>query len=194
VISVKRIVLASASPRRLELLGIMGVPDLVVIPAKNEMAAGDLPPAEAVRRIALGKAREVAESCGDGDAVIAADTLVYLGGSPLGKPRNRDEAAGMLSRLSGRAHSVFTGVAVICGARELVSSEETRVFFRKIPPDEIERYVDTGEPMDKAGAYGAQGKGAVFIERIEGDFFNVVGLPLCRLDGMLKEMGVDLFA
>jgi len=184
-----RVVLASASPRRLELLKMMGVADFAVIPAKHEMEAGDLPPAEAVQQIAFGKAEEVARKCGEEDVFIAADTLVYLDGAPLGKPHDRGDARRMLQQLSGRGHSVFTGVAVIYGERELVSHEETRVFFRRLSPDEIERYVDTGEPMDKAGSYGAQGRGAAFIERVEGDFWNVVGLPLCHLDGMLKEIG-----
>lgn len=184
-----QIVLASASPRRKELLEMLGYTDLRIMPADCE-EGGDLAlaPDEAVCSIALSKARNVAPRCGDGDIVLAADTLVYTGGQPLGKPRDAEEAERMLRRLSGSMHRVYTGVALICGGHELVRAEATDVYFRELGDDEIREYIATGEPMDKAGAYGAQGRGAVFIERIDGDFFNVMGLPLCRLTLMLSEL------
>lgn len=187
-----KIVLASGSPRRQELLKMLGMAEIRVIPPQvDEDIPPGLSPEEAVCKIALRKAENVAGMLGaeaiaaEPTVIIAADTLVYLDGQPLGKPGGEREAMAMLRRLSGRQHTVYTGVAVLCGEKQIVESEKTEVFFREIPNEEIEAYVRTGEPMDKAGAYGAQGRGAVFIERIEGDFFNVVGLPLCRLSLML---------
>lgn len=175
-------------------MGLIGISDFEVIPAEYE---GETPfgalPDEAVCSIASDKARQVAAKAGTGDLVLAADTVVYLEGEILGKPRDAEDAARMLTMLSGNRHTVFTGVALIKDGRELVSAVSTDVFFREISRPEIAAYVAGGEPMDKAGAYGAQGPGAVFIERIEGDFFNVVGLPLCRLSEMLSEMGVVLY-
>ena len=124
--------------------------------------------------------------------IIAADTVVVLDGAVLGKPRDEADAAEMLRALSGRSHSVFTGLCVLRGARLLSHAEESRVRFRNLGEDEIARYIATGEPMDKAGAYGAQGIASVFVERLEGDFFNVMGLPLCALGKLLKQLGVDL--
>ena len=187
------IILASASPRRVELLRMLGVEKMRVIPALGEeKAEPGLEPDETVKRLALAKAREVHGEYGGDNVVIAADTIVYLDGEILGKPRDEGEAASMLRRLSGRTHSVFTGVAVIGRGMELVEAEETEVTFRGISEREIGAYVGTGEPMDKAGAYGAQGIGGLFIERVDGDFYNVVGLPLCRLGKMLEKMGVEL--
>jgi septum formation protein len=187
------IILASASPRRSELLRMLGVEDLKIIPSKiEEKISPGLGPVETVKELSIAKAREVAPSALPDDVVIAADTIVVLDGEILGKPRDKAEAAAMLKKLSGRSHRVFTGVAVIKGGRELVSSEETVVRFRGLSDDEIKTYVETGEPMDKAGAYGAQGKASVFVEGVRGDYFNVVGLPLCRLGKMLSELGVNL--
>ena len=184
-------VLASGSPRRLELLKMIGLENFRVIPdTTDEELPPGLSPGETVCEIALQKAKNVSLSCGRDDLIIAADTLVFLDGQPLGKPDNEQVAAGMLKELSGRRHTVFTGVAILCGGIHITGAEVTDVYFREIEDDEIDAYVKTGEPMDKAGSYGAQGRGAVFIERLEGDFFNVMGLPLCRLSKMLKEMGV----
>ena len=113
-------------------------------------------------------------------------------GRVFGKPHSREQAATMLRSLSGRAHEVYTGVIVIKNGREVSGAERSVVHFRELSEDEIQRYIDTGEPMDKAGAYGAQGKAALFVRGIEGDFFNVMGLPLCRLGAMLKAQGVVL--
>lgn len=188
-----KFILASASPRRRDLLRLIGISDFETIPAQyEEPAPAGVPPNEAVCAIALGKARQAAASTPPGSLILAADTLVYLDGEALGKPRDKADAARMLGRLSDRRHTVYTGVAIIRDARELCSAVATDVFFREISPGEISAYIEGGEPMDKAGAYGAQGYGAVFIERVEGDFYNVVGLPLCRLSEMLLEMGVEL--
>jgi septum formation protein len=186
------IVLASASPRRRELLEMLGFRGFSIIPADTEEVIPARIPEEAVQIIAREKARAVKSACGREDMIIAADTLVYLDGEALGKPRDEAEAKSMLSRLSGRKHTVLTGVALVCSGRELSFSEASDVFFRSMSDKEIAAYVKTGEPMDKAGAYGVQGCGAVFINRIDGDFFNVMGLPLCRLVQALGEFGIEL--
>lgn len=184
-------VLASASPRRRELLEKIGM-EFEVLPALGpEEAPPGLPPSALAVGLALQKAKEAA-AARPHDVIIAADTIVALGGAVLGKPRDRADAIGMLSRLSGREHEVYTGVAVIKAQKTETAAERTLVRFRPLTRGEIEAYVDTGEPMDKAGAYGAQGIGSLFIEGIEGDFFNVMGLPLCRLQAMLKRLGVEL--
>lgn len=187
------IILASGSPRRRELLEMLGVNNLKVIPARGEEKAdSSLPPREFVQQLASAKGREVAALCPGDAVVIAADTIVWHENRVLGKPASRQQAVDMLRSLSGGSHQVFTGVSVIRGGRELLACEVSSVHFRSLSRDEIERYVDTGEPMDKAGAYGAQGKAALFVRGIEGDFFNVMGLPLCRLGQMLDEQGVKL--
>lgn len=183
------IVLASASPRRRELLELMGITDFIVCPASGEPELKGLAPDETVRRIARFKAEHAAALHLDA-AVIAADTLVFADGQALGKPRDREDAGRMLHMLSGKRHAVYTGVAVIRGADTLAKAVRTDVYFRSLTDREIEEYIDTGEPMDKAGAYGAQGRAAVFIERIDGDFFNVMGLPVCALTLMLRALGV----
>ena len=188
-----QIVLASSSPRRKELMEMLQVPNLKIIPAKGE----EIPPehasgAELVKALALAKACEVAAQCAREAVVIGADTIVWVDGRPFGKPHSEADAAEMLRRLSGDCHTVYTGVAVLRGGTELVEAEESRVWFRDLSEEEIVRYIATGEPMDKAGAYGAQGRGALLVRRIEGDFFNVMGLPLCRLGQMLKQQGVEL--
>ena len=187
------IVLASGSPRRSALLRMIGISDFKIIPdtAEEEIVPG-LSPELTVCKIALEKAKNVSRSCNPDDLIIAADTLVYLEGYPISKPANSDEAADMLRLLSGRQHSVYTGVALLKENLHTTGAECTSVFFRELSDMEILTYINTGEPMDKAGAYGAQGRGAVFIERIEGDFFNVVGLPLCRLTAMLRNYGLIL--
>ncbi|MBR0207449.1 MAG: septum formation inhibitor Maf [Oscillospiraceae bacterium] len=188
-----RFILASASPRRRELMEMLGVPGLLVRPAQGEEKADpSLSPPELVCALAAAKAREAAAEAEDGDVVVAADTIVVYGGRVYGKPRTADEAAEMLRTLSGNTHEVYSGVCVVRGGVELCRADRSAVSFRTLSESEIERYIATGEPMDKAGAYGAQGKGALFVERIDGDFFNVMGLPLCLLGEMLKEQGVEL--
>lgn len=193
------IVLASASPRRKELMEQFCGKDLVIFPAEGEEVVSDnVGPGETVEALARGKAREVAarlraEGAGNReDIVIGADTIVWHEGRIFGKPHSREEAAAMLRSLSGCTHEVYTGVSLIYGDRELTEHEKTAVTFRVMTEKEILDYIATGEPMDKAGAYGAQGLGALFVSSIEGDFFNVMGLPLCRLGLMLKKTGVEL--
>ena len=188
-----RIILASASPRRRELLERLSIPDLVVRPARGEERmpeTGD--PARIVRELSRQKAEEIARDAEAGDVIVAADTIVWLDDHVLGKPKDAEDAKAMLRRLSGRTHSVFTGVCVISGKTTLSEAEESLVRFRQMSEKEIAAYVATGEPMDKAGAYGAQGIAGLFVERIEGSFSNVMGLPLCRLGNMLKKVGVEL--
>ena len=185
------IVLASASPRRKELLEMMGL-EFEIIPAQDELDAEGLSPAEAVAKIALGKAMSIAKQRDEKDLIIAADTLVCLNGELLGKPKNEAEAFEMLRKLSGNEHQVYTGVAVSCGEKNIADAEMTKVYFCEMSDDDIKNYIATSEPMDKAGSYGIQGKGAVFIEKIEGDYFNVMGLPLHKLSLMLKDFGFSL--
>ena len=187
------IILASGSPRRKELLEMLGIENLKILPAQGEeIAPAYSTPQELVMALAAQKAGEVAGRCDSEDLVIGADTIVWFEGRPFGKPRSEDEAVQMLRTLSGRTHRVYTGVALVRGGRTVTGCEESAVTFRELAEDEIRRYVRSGEPRDQAGAYGAQGRGALLVERIEGDFFNVMGLPLCRLGQMLKEQGVEI--
>ena len=187
------IVLASASPRRRELMQMLGVSDLKIIPAVGEeKAAPGLAPDELVKALASHKAKEVAAKCGPGDIVVAADTIVWHNACVYGKPHTEAEAAAMLHALSGDTHEVYTGVAVLRGGTLLLESDRSAVHFRRLSDAEISAYIRTGEPMDKAGAYGIQGRASLFVEGIEGDFFNVMGLPLCRLGLMLNKLGVEL--
>ena len=180
------LILASQSPRRRDLLGLLRVP-FTVLPADiDEKMDPTLPPQQEVARVSRLKAEATPRD--PGDVVIAADTIVVLDGQILGKPADRQEAAGMLRALSGRDHQVMTGLAVLRDDRALVCTEITDVHFRPLTDGEILRYVDTGEPMDKAGAYGIQGYAAPFVERIRGDYYNVMGLPVCRLWQMLQDL------
>lgn len=189
------IILASGSPRRRELLENMGIHGFAVRPsAHEEPFDGALPEGEAVEKIALMKGRDAARSAGDGDIVIAADTLVFLDGRPLGKPAGEQEAAAMLRALSGQEHRVITAVAVLRDGREYVTHVTTGVRFRPLSQEEIDWYVGTGEPLDKAGAYGIQGLGGMLIEGIHGDYFNVVGLPVAALAGLLRKAGYNVFS
>ena len=178
------IILASQSPRRRELLERMGIKNFrIVTPDIDEHMERELPPEELVRRISAEKARAVREQAGMDAVVIAADTVVALDGAVLGKPADELEAFKMLSTLSGCRHQVYTGLTVLRGEERHTVSEETTVAFRELSEEEISCYIQTGEPMDKAGAYGIQGFGALLIEGIQGDYYNVMGLPVCRLGG-----------
>ena len=189
------IVLASQSPRRRELLGQMGFTDFIVRPARGEEVIDpDLSPDKLVEALSAQKCAEVAANSEPDALVIAADTVVAIDGTVLGKPRSVQDAFAMLSRLSGRHHTVYTGVTVCMGERTRTAHEATRVHFRPLTPGEIEAYISTGEPMDKAGSYGIQGYGSMLVEGISGDYFNVVGLPVCLLGRMLAEFGVDTMA
>ena len=187
------IILASNSPRRRELLGQMGIKDFkVAAPNVDESVEDGLSPAEIVEQLSLRKARAAAKKAGPSDLIIAADTVVALDGKVLGKPHSEEEAFAMLSALSGREHHVYTGVTVLRGEEAATQHEETAVSFRDVGPEEIRGYIATGEPMDKAGAYGIQGLGALLVSGICGDYCNVVGLPVFRLGRILGEFGVDL--
>ncbi|MCI5927211.1 MAG: Maf family protein [Pseudoflavonifractor capillosus] len=187
-----KIILASQSPRRKELLERMGIQDFETIsPNVDESAFHGLPPEELVRRLSAEKAAAVAGKVGEDAIVIAADTVVALEGAVLGKPADELDAFKMLSALSGVRHQVYTGVTVCRGGEKQTAHEVTDVTFRELSEREIEDYISTGEPMDKAGAYGIQGYGALLIQGISGDYYNVMGLPVCRLSGMLARFGVD---
>lgn len=184
-----RILLASQSPRRRELLTLIGIPH-EVRPADidERYLAGELPAAHA-ERLALGKAAVIAR--GEPDAVvIGSDTIVVVDGDVLGKPRDAEQARGMLRRLAGRSHTVMTAVAVQWGADTRSAVEQVEVWFGALDDAMIDAYIATGEPMDKAGAYGIQGYGATIVERVEGDYFAVMGLPLHRLALLLAELGL----
>ena len=181
----KRLILASGSPRRRELLDKFGI-NYEILPAQGEESAPpELTPGERVKALAAQKAEEVAQRLNDPAAVIlAADTLVELDGEVLGKPGTAERAQAMLRALSGREHRVWSGVCIREGEKVLAESECTSVHFRALTDAEIHAYITTGEPLDKAGAYGYQGLASLFVERIEGDFFNVMGLPVCRMGQM----------
>jgi len=183
-----RVILASASPRRRELLTLIGI-DHEVQPANIDES---YLPGETPRQHAERLAREKAAAINVGGAVtIGSDTIVVVDGDVLGKPRDRQHAAEMLRRLSGRSHVVMTGVAARWQGRIVSGLEEVGVTFRDLTDDDIARYIDTGEPMDKAGAYGIQGYGATIVDRVDGDYFAVMGLALNRLVRLLRDVGLD---
>ena len=184
-----RVVLASGSPRRHELLNLIGISHEVRPANIDETMRPRETPRRHVERLAREKASAIARR--DPDLItIGADTIVVINRKVLGKPKNTDDAARMLAMLSGREHIVTTAVAVSRGKKLRSAVEEVRVRFRRLREDEIEAYIATGEPMDKAGAYGIQGFGATIVERIEGDYFSVMGLPVVRLIGLLRDVGV----
>jgi septum formation protein len=190
----KPIILASSSPRRQELLRQIGIPFRTMPSDVDEgILAGESPEKYAVR-VALDKASSVASQVKSG-IVIGADTIVVLRDEVLGKPADARDAVRMLSMLSGKMHRVITGLAVVDVATETVktASAVTRVWFHPLSHETIESYVATGEPLDKAGAYGIQERGAVFVERVDGCYFNVVGLPLSLLMGLLRDMDIAIF-
>ena len=185
-------ILASESPRRLELLRQIGIePKVELSNYHEEMCASN--PAELVKANAVGKGKSVLPKCTGDDVVIAADTIVVLDNMILGKPKNSEEAFKMLRNLSGRTHEVLTGVAVFYKGKKKVAVEKTIVKFRKLTDKEIQDYVKTGDSLDKAGAYGIQGRGAIFINSIAGCYNNVVGLPLTRLYTLFAELDVTLY-
>ena len=189
-----RMILASASPRRKALLEQVGLTDFEVRPTgADESSVAGLSPAALAGRLAVRKGETARKNSPPDALILAADTVVELEGRILGKPRTPGEAEEILSLLSGKTHFVHTGLYLARGGKALSHVESVRVTFRSLAPEEISAYVRTGEPMDKAGAYGIQGGAAAFVSRIEGDYSAVVGLPLCRLSEMLREFGVHLF-
>ena len=189
-----KIVLASSSPRRQELLRRIGIADFDIrVPQVEEAYPDGLAPRQIVEYISREKADAAASLCMPEEIIITADTMVFLDDARLGKPRDVADALRMLLALQGRRHTVCTGVTVRQGERVLTESEATAVYFRPAGEAELRGYIRTGEPMDKAGAYGVQGKGALLVERLDGDFFNVMGLPLLRLSRMLERFGVRFF-
>lgn len=175
-----KIILASASPRRKELMELAGYDFEVICANIVEVVPEEAMPQEVVMSLALQKAQAVAAEHKEA-VVIGSDTVVALDGKILGKPHSEQEACEMLRSLSGRTHKVFTGVAIVCGGKVKNFFDETDVEFYSLGDDEIKKYVATGEPTDKAGAYGIQGKGSVLVKRINGDFFSVMGLPIAKL-------------
>jgi nucleoside triphosphate pyrophosphatase len=185
-----RIILASQSPRRRELLSLIGIPhDVRPADLDETVWPGEVPTAH-VERLARSKAEAIARR-EPGAVVIGADTIVVLDGDILGKPNDVLEAAATLRRLSGRTHTVHTAVAVARNGQTVSGVESVEVTFRPLTDVQVEAYVATGEPMDKAGAYGIQGYGAVIVERVHGDYFAVMGLALGRLVGLLEQVGVS---
>ena len=181
--------LASQSPRRTELLTQVGIDHTVVSSSYEEPNEGYDSPIEMVKAQSLGKAR-CAVGIPEGGIVLGADTIVVLDNEVLGKPQDEADARQMLERLLGRSHSVVTGVALLIKGDEVVFHNETKVYFKELAPFEIESYIASGEPMDKAGAYGIQGKGALWVEKIEGSYTNVVGLPVEHVyDELCKALG-----
>lgn len=188
------LVLASQSPRRQELLRRIGLTDFSVrVPQTDESAPEGLSPTALVEHICRQKAIAARSLCTAEEVFLTADTMVFLDDQRLGKPRDAADALRMLTALQGRRHLVCTGVTVGQGERLLTQSESTWVRFRPATQEQLAAYVRTGEPLDKAGAYGIQGRGALLVEGIEGDFFNVMGLPLLRLSRMLEQFGILLW-
>jgi len=182
------LILASASPRRRELIGYMGIPFEIITADAEEMKEGT--PEALVMENARRKAQAVARNYA-GRIVLGADTIVYLNDRVLGKPRDEKEACEMLSMLSGAWHTVYTGVCVIKDEYLDVRCDASRVLFVKLDEKTIAHYVKTGEPMDKAGAYALQGRGGMFVERIDGSYSNVIGLPMALTRDMLLKAGIE---
>ena len=184
------LILASQSPRRRELLGLFGIPFTVKVADIDEAMDENAAPFDEVARVSRLKAQAIERE--PDDVVIAADTIVVCGGKVLGKPKSVEEAKEMLRLLSDRDHQVMTGMTVLYGEQERSVTEVTDLHFRELTEGEIDRYVASGEPMDKAGAYGIQGGAALFCQGLNGDYYNVVGLPVCRLGQILWELGVEV--
>ena len=185
-----QLILASQSPRRKELLGLFRIPFRVQVADIDETTDPQADPAEEVARLSREKALAIPRA--EEDVVVAADTIVVLGSRILGKPHSEAEAVDMLTALSGREHRVMTGVTVVCGEKVLTHTEITHIRFRELSRKEIAAYVATGEPMDKAGSYGIQGGAALFAQQMQGDYYNVMGLPVCALHGMLRQVAPAL--
>ncbi len=186
------IILASASPRRKELLVRMGLEFTVRTASHDETMDPGKAPQEEVKRVSALKAKAVKALCKEDDLIIAADTVVVLGDTLMGKPATEEEAYAMLKSLSGKEHRVITGLSVTQGEKEETVSVSTNIRFRALADEEIYAYIRSGEPMDKAGAYGIQGLGGLFVESLQGDYYNVMGLPICTLAEILRRFGVKI--
>ena len=186
-----QLILASASPRRKELLGKFSFPFVIRVADIDETMDPEKSAFDEVGRVSRLKAMAIPAEADD--IVIAADTIVVCQGNVLGKPRDEDDAKAMLNLLSGRDHQVMTGCTVLRGGKWETFTEVTDLHFRELSEKEIDRYVASGEPMDKAGSYGIQGGAALFCERMVGDFYNVMGLPVCRLGQVLRRMAPELW-
>ncbi len=187
-----KLILASQSPRRRELMGLYNLPFIIRAADIDEAMDPRKAPFDEVARVSRLKAEATPRE--PGDIVVAADTIVVCQGRILGKPRDEAEARAMLRLLSGRDHQVMTGLTVLRDDTCVTHTEVTDIHFRVLSDAEIHGYVASGEPMDKAGAYGIQGGAALFCEKMVGDYYNVVGLPVCRLGMILKEIAPELFA
>ena len=189
-----KIVLASQSPRRQELLRNIGITDFDIrVPEADESYPAGLTAQQTVEYISRVKGEAAARLCTPDEIVITADTMVFLDDRRLGKPTDEADALRMLTALQGRRHTVCTGVTVRQGERSITEVETTEVFFRPATESELRAYIATGEPMDKAGSYGIQALGALLVEKIHGDYFNVMGLPVLRLSRMLGQFGIKFF-
>lgn len=189
----QKVILASGSPRRKELLEKLGI-EFIVEPSGYEEDMGmSMSPKDLAKQLSSGKAKDIAQNYTDA-LVIGADTLIAFSGKVLGKPHTEDKAIETLKELSGREHSVITGYTIIDTKTGKVVSDaiETKVYFRNLTEEEIKAYVATGEPLDKAGSYAIQGKGVLFVDKIEGDYNNVIGLPLTQIALALKDFGVKV--
>ena len=184
------LILASQSPRRRELLGLFRIPFQVRVADVDEKMDPNLDPAQEVARVSRLKAEAIPREAGD--VVVAADTIVVCQGQVLGKPRDEKDAQRMLELLSGGFHQVMTGLTVLCGDQAVTCTEVTDIYFRPLETREILDYIRTGEPMDKAGSYGIQGGAALFAEKLVGDYYNVMGLPVCRLGTLLGQIAPQL--
>ena len=184
------VILASPSPRRKELMGLFHIPFTIRVSDADETMPPELSPEEAVALVSRRKAEAVPRQADD--LVFAADTIVVFGEEILGKPKDPADARRMLRLLSGRDHQVMTGMTLLRGEQALVCTEITDIHFRPLSDREIDAYIRTGEPMDKAGSYGIQGGAALFAERLVGDYYNVMGLPVCRLGQLLREIAPEI--
>ena len=184
------IVLASKSPRRKELLSLLDLDFQIITADIDETMDSSLPVSDEVARLSRDKASAIKPQVSADTVIISADTVVELNGVVMGKPKDKTDAFNMLRRLSGNTHNVLSGVTVMRGDKAVSKTVITEVHFRTITDEEINNYIETNEPMDKAGAYGIQGRGSRFVEKINGDYFNVVGLPVCTLSLILKEFGI----
>ena len=185
------LILASQSPRRRELLGLTGLDFTVRVADIDESMDPKAAPFDEVARVS--RLTALAVSRDPGDVVIAADTIVVCEGRVLGKPRDEEDAFRILSLLSGRHHEVMTGMSVVKDDEIITHTEVTKIHFRDLHPDEIRAYIASGEPMDKAGAYGIQGGAALFADEMVGDYYNVMGLPVCRLAMILRSLGLPIW-